>query len=41
MSCDETCTCDKRGIDYYGVLSLTKDCDDLEIKSAWVRWYNL
>lgn len=34
MSCDETCTCDKRGIDYYGVLLLTKDCDDLEIKSA-------
>lgn len=39
MSCDEACSCNKRGIDYYGVLSLKKDCDDLEIKAAWVRAY--
>ncbi|XP_050593038.1 dnaJ homolog subfamily B member 13-like [Bombus affinis] len=37
MSCDETCSCNKRGIDYYGVLSLKKDCDDLEIKAAFRR----
>ncbi|XP_043598679.1 dnaJ homolog subfamily B member 13-like [Bombus pyrosoma] len=37
MSCDEACSCNKRGIDYYGVLSLKKDCDDLEIKAAFRR----
>ncbi|XP_026671683.1 dnaJ homolog subfamily B member 13-like [Ceratina calcarata] len=37
MSCDEICACDKRGIDYYGVLSLKRDCDDLEIKAAFRR----
>ncbi|CAL7934854.1 unnamed protein product [Xylocopa violacea] len=37
MSCDRLCSCDKRGIDYYGVLSLKKDCDDLEIKAAFRR----
>ncbi|XP_071870344.1 dnaJ homolog subfamily B member 13 [Bombus fervidus] len=37
MSCDETCSCNKRGIDYYGVLSLKRDCDDLEIKAAFRR----
>ncbi|XP_017763171.1 PREDICTED: dnaJ homolog subfamily B member 13-like [Eufriesea mexicana] len=37
MLCDENCLCNKRGIDYYGVLSLKKDCDDLEIKAAFRR----
>ncbi|KOX81220.1 DnaJ like protein subfamily B member 13 [Melipona quadrifasciata] len=37
MSCDESCSCNRRGIDYYGVLSLKKDCNDLEIKAAFRR----
>nr|XP_012139886.1 PREDICTED: dnaJ homolog subfamily B member 13-like [Megachile rotundata] len=36
MSCTEPCSC-LRGIDYYGVLSLKKNCDDLEIKAAFRR----
>ncbi|KAK1129955.1 hypothetical protein K0M31_019648 [Melipona bicolor] len=37
MSSDESCSCNRRGIDYYGVLSLKKDCNDLEIKAAFRR----
>ncbi|CAK9816846.1 DnaJ homolog subfamily B member 13 [Anthophora quadrimaculata] len=37
MSCGNTCSCSNRGIDYYGVLSLKKDCNDLEIKAAFRR----
>ncbi|XP_076235032.1 LOW QUALITY PROTEIN: dnaJ homolog subfamily B member 13 [Calliopsis andreniformis] len=37
MSCNEDCPCSKRGIDYYGVLSLKKNCNDLEIKAAFRR----
>ncbi|KOC69454.1 DnaJ like protein subfamily B member 13 [Habropoda laboriosa] len=37
MSCGNTCPCSNRGMDYYGVLSLKKDCDDLEIKAAFRR----
>ncbi|XP_043515559.1 dnaJ homolog subfamily B member 13-like [Frieseomelitta varia] len=33
----ESCSCNRRGIDYYGVLSLKKNCDDLEIKAAFRR----
>ncbi|XP_034191882.1 dnaJ homolog subfamily B member 13 isoform X1 [Osmia lignaria lignaria] len=36
MSCDKVCPC-PRGIDYYGVLSLKKNSDDLEIKAAFRR----
>ncbi|XP_053972294.1 dnaJ homolog subfamily B member 13-like [Hylaeus volcanicus] len=37
MSCSDDCLCNKRGIDYYGVLLLKKDCTDLEIKTAFRR----
>ncbi|KAK9300328.1 hypothetical protein QLX08_006882 [Tetragonisca angustula] len=37
MSCDESCSWNRRGIDYYGVLSLKRNCDDLEIKAAFRR----
>lgn len=33
MSCN-CCACDKLGLDYYGVLSLTKNSNDLDIKKA-------
>ncbi|KAL2717067.1 dnaJ subfamily B member 13-like isoform X2 [Vespula squamosa] len=36
MSCN-CCTCDKLGLDYYGVLSLTKNSNDLDIKKAFRR----
>ncbi|XP_046837856.1 dnaJ homolog subfamily B member 13-like [Vespa crabro] len=36
MSCD-CCTCDKVGLDYYGVLSLTKNSNDHDIKKAFRR----
>ncbi|KAG7210912.1 hypothetical protein KM043_016289 [Ampulex compressa] len=35
--CAEECICARRGIDYYGVLSLRKGCKDLEIKAAFRR----
>ncbi|XP_076381440.1 dnaJ homolog subfamily B member 13 [Megalopta genalis] len=37
MSCKKDCPCIKRGIDYYGVLSLKKNANDLEIKQAFRR----
>ncbi|XP_012285598.1 dnaJ homolog subfamily B member 13-like [Orussus abietinus] len=37
MACDDKCDCEHLGIDYYGVLSLKKDCHDLEIKKAFRR----
>ncbi|XP_076637178.1 dnaJ homolog subfamily B member 13 [Colletes latitarsis] len=37
MSCSDDCLCIKRGIDYYGVLSLQKNCSDSEIKKAFRR----
>ncbi|XP_076182245.1 dnaJ homolog subfamily B member 13 [Ptiloglossa arizonensis] len=37
MSCGYDCFCNKRGVDYYGVLSLKKNCTDLEIKAAFSR----
>ncbi|XP_078034079.1 dnaJ homolog subfamily B member 13 [Augochlora pura] len=37
MSCNKDCSCIKRGIDYYGVLSLKKNANDLEIKQAFRR----
>ncbi|XP_076293686.1 dnaJ homolog subfamily B member 13 isoform X2 [Lasioglossum baleicum] len=37
MSCEEDCSCAKRSIDYYGVLSLKKNANDLEIKQAFRR----
>ncbi|XP_015604605.2 dnaJ homolog subfamily B member 13-like [Cephus cinctus] len=38
MACGDRCQSKNYGIDYYGVLSLKRDCQDVDIKKAFRRW---
>ncbi|KAK2588147.1 hypothetical protein KPH14_004197 [Odynerus spinipes] len=37
MSCETLCLCGKFGLDYYGILSLTRDAKEEDIKKAFKR----